>query len=64
MAVVTWKEFALQDDNLIAAVQASLESRVLNGYPLGDQEVLCRHIHQTAADWVNSYHRELSGVGR
>jgi phenylpropionate dioxygenase-like ring-hydroxylating dioxygenase large terminal subunit len=64
MAVVTWKEFALQDDNLIAAVQASLESRVLTGYPLGDQEVLCRHLHRTAVDWVNSYQRQLSGVGR
>jgi phenylpropionate dioxygenase-like ring-hydroxylating dioxygenase large terminal subunit len=64
MAVVTWKEFALQDDNLIAALQASLESRVLDGYPLGDQEVLCRHLHRTAADWVTSYRRELSGAGR
>jgi phenylpropionate dioxygenase-like ring-hydroxylating dioxygenase large terminal subunit len=64
MAVVTWKEFALQDDNLIAALQASLESGVLDGYPLGDQEVLCRHLHKTAVDWVNSYRRELSGVGR
>jgi Rieske 2Fe-2S family protein len=58
MAVVSWKEFALQDDNLIAAVQMTLESRVLDSFPLGDQEILCRHLHKTAGDWVGAYRAE------
>jgi Rieske 2Fe-2S family protein len=62
MAVVTWKEFALQDDNLIAAIQRSLESRVLTHFPLGDQEILCRHLHKTAVDWVMEYEAQETKV--
>jgi len=62
MAAVTFKEFALQDDNLIAAAQMMLESRVVTSFPLGDQEILCRHLHKVAADWVNDYQRQRAGV--
>jgi phenylpropionate dioxygenase-like ring-hydroxylating dioxygenase large terminal subunit len=62
MAVVSWKEFALQDDNIISAIQMTLESGVVTSFPLGDQEVLCRHIHRTAAEWVDGYRRERAGV--
>ena len=57
MVVVSWKEFALQDDNIVAAIQSTLESGVVTEFPLGDQEVLCRHIHRTASDWVEDYRR-------
>jgi len=52
MAAVTFKEFALQDANTLEATQMSLESRVIDRFPLNDQEVLCRHLHQVVAEWV------------
>jgi phenylpropionate dioxygenase-like ring-hydroxylating dioxygenase large terminal subunit len=55
MTAVTFKEFALQDDNLVISVQSTLGSAGLTSFPLGDQEVLCRHLHRTAADWVEAY---------
>jgi len=60
MTAVTFKEFALQDDNLIAAVQTTLDAGVLASFPLGDQEILVRHLHKTARDWVEAYRRERS----
>jgi hypothetical protein len=62
MAVVSWKEFALQDDNIISSIQMTLESGVVTDFPLCDQEVLCRHIHRTAADWVDGYRRRPAEV--
>jgi hypothetical protein len=58
MAAVTYKEFALQDANTLEATQSMLESRVVDRYPLSDQEVTCRHFHKTAGDWVDEYRRE------
>jgi len=58
MTAVTFKEFALQDDNLVAAAQMMLESGVATSFPLGDQEILCRHLHKVAADWVDDYRRD------
>jgi glycine betaine catabolism A len=62
MAAVTFKEYALQDGNTLEATQMMLESRVLNTFPLNDQEILCRHLHKVAADWVDDYTREHAGV--
>ncbi len=62
VSVVTWKEFALQDDNLIMAVQMMLESRVVTSFPLSDPEILCRHLHRVAVDWVDDYRREHADV--
>jgi hypothetical protein len=53
MAAATFREFALQDDNLIVAQQAMLESGVVDRFPLGDQEILCRHLHAVVAQWVD-----------
>jgi len=58
MTVATFKEFALQDDNLIMSVQATLGSAGLTSFPLGDQEVLCRHLHKTVASWIEDYRRD------
>jgi glycine betaine catabolism A len=58
MTAVTFKEFALQDDALIASIQTTLDAGVLASYPLGDQEILVRHLHKTARDWVAAYRRE------
>jgi hypothetical protein len=38
-----------------------LESRVVQQFPLNDQEVLLRHLHKTARDYVSEY---ASTVGR
>lgn len=59
MCAVTFKEFALQDDNLLVSVQATLGAAGVTDFPLGDQEILCRHLHKTAQDWVQRYEREL-----
>ena len=40
-----------------------LESRVIERFPLNDQEVLCRHLHKEAAEWVDEYKKlEEAGV--
>jgi Rieske 2Fe-2S family protein len=64
MAAVTFKEYALQDANTLEATQLMLESRVVTAFPLNDQEVLCRHLHKVAADWVDDYTRERAEVTR
>ena len=60
MTAVSLKEFALQDDSLIESIQATLGSAGLTDFPLGDQEILCRHLHQTAQEWVSAFQGELS----
>ena len=50
LAAVSFKEFGLQDANTLEATQTMLESRVVDRFPLGDQEVLCRHLHKETAD--------------
>jgi len=62
MAAVTFKEYALQDGNTLEATQTMLESRVVTTFPLNDQEILCRHLHKVAADWVDEYQRERVGA--
>ena len=54
-AAVTFKEYGLQDANTLEATQTMLESRVLERFPLMDQEVLCRHLHKVAANgWTTT----------
>jgi len=55
LAGVCFKEFALQDANTLEATQSMMESRVIEKFPLSDQEVLCRHLHKEVGDWVNDY---------
>jgi phenylpropionate dioxygenase-like ring-hydroxylating dioxygenase large terminal subunit len=62
MAAVSFKEFGLQDGNTLEATQSMLESGVIKEFPLMDQEVLCRHLHKVAADWVNEYKLEKQGA--
>lgn len=62
MAAVTFKEFGLQDANTLEATQRMLESRVVAAFPLCDQEVLCRHLHQVAREWVDDYRKSRQEV--
>jgi phenylpropionate dioxygenase-like ring-hydroxylating dioxygenase large terminal subunit len=61
LAVVTFKEYALQDGNTLEATQTMLESSSpVNTFPLGDQEVLLRHLHRTARGYVNEYQQQTA----
>lgn len=59
VASVMFKEFALQDAGMLGGTQAALEVAPVDGFPLGDQEVLVRHFHKEVADWVATYQHEL-----
>jgi len=59
LAVVTFKEYALQDGNTLEATQTMLESRTpVKTFPLNDQEILLRHLHHTARSFVNEYEQQ------
>ncbi len=60
LAVVTFKEFALQDGNTLEATQTMLESKILKEFPLNDQEILLRHLHTTARKYVDNYEQPQS----
>ncbi|MBV8387174.1 MAG: aromatic ring-hydroxylating dioxygenase subunit alpha [Acidimicrobiia bacterium] len=53
-AAVMFKEFALQDAGMLGGTQAALETQVVDGFPLNDQEILVRHFHKAVADWVSA----------
>jgi hypothetical protein len=55
LAVVTFKEYALQDGNTLEATQTMLESRAVTEFPLNDQEILLRHLHTTARRYVSEH---------
>jgi ring hydroxylating enzyme alpha subunit len=59
MAVVTFKEYALQDGNTLEATQSMLESNTpVSRFPLGDQEVLLRQLHVTARRYVSEFEQQ------
>jgi hypothetical protein len=39
-----------------------LESRVVSEFPLNDQEILLRHLHRTAGQYVAEYQRRQPGT--
>ena len=51
---MTFKEYAFQDANTLEATQTQIGTRVVTDFPLCDQEILLRHLHQTACEYVNS----------
>jgi hypothetical protein len=55
LAAVTFKEYAFQDANTLEATQTQIGTRVVTEFPLCDQEILLRHLHKTAWDYVNRY---------
>jgi phenylpropionate dioxygenase-like ring-hydroxylating dioxygenase large terminal subunit len=57
LAAVTFKEYGLQDGNTLEATQTMLESQAVREFPLNDQEVLLRHLHKTARDYVADFER-------
>ncbi|NUU23487.1 MAG: aromatic ring-hydroxylating dioxygenase subunit alpha [Streptomycetaceae bacterium] len=63
LAVVTFKEYGLQDGNTLEATQTMLESRAISEFPLNDQEVMLRHLHITARQYVAD-HLERTGAAK
>ena len=62
VTAVVSKEAALQDAGTLDGTQMGLESRAISEYPLSDQEVTVRHLHQVVGDWVQSYLRDGQAV--
>jgi phenylpropionate dioxygenase-like ring-hydroxylating dioxygenase large terminal subunit len=61
LAVVTFKEYGLQDGNTLEATQRMLESRTpVKSFPLNDQEILIRHLHTTVKQYVEEYQKEAA----
>ncbi len=52
---MTFKEYAFQDANTLEATQTQIGTRVVTDFPLCDQEILLRHLHHTAHNYVNTY---------
>ena len=52
---MTFKEYAFQDANTLEATQTQIGTRVVTDFPLCDQEILLRHLHKTAHDYVDRY---------
>ena len=64
MAVVTFKEYGLQDSNTLEATQTMLESRVVTEFPLNDQEILLRLLHKAAQEYVDKYLHTSTAHGK
>jgi hypothetical protein len=62
LGIATIKEYALQDCGTLEATQMGLESRVVSTFPLGDQELMCRHLNKMVNDWVDDYRRSRAEV--
>ncbi|OHV39297.1 MULTISPECIES: aromatic ring-hydroxylating oxygenase subunit alpha [Pseudofrankia] len=62
LAAATFKEYGLQDANTLEATQSMLESRAVSEFPLNDQEVLLRHLHQTARAFCAEYVKTTPGA--
>ncbi len=60
LAAVTFKEYAFQDANTLEATQTQIGTRVVTDFPLCDQEILLRHLHNTAHEYVDRYKASLA----
>jgi len=60
LGIATIKEYALQDCGTLEATQMGLESRAVTSFPLGDQELMCRHLNKVVNDWVADYQRKCA----
>lgn len=60
LAVVTFKEYGLQDGNTLEATQTMIESGAVAEFPLCDQEVALRHLHRTARRYVDEHQGRTS----
>jgi hypothetical protein len=40
-----------------------LDDPIVDDFPLSDQEILVRHLHKVAVDWVSEYQNERQPAG-
>src|SRR4029450_11914927 len=57
LGIATIKEYALQDCGTLEATQMGLESRAGSAFPLGGQELMCRHLNKAGNEWCFGYRR-------
>jgi nitrite reductase/ring-hydroxylating ferredoxin subunit len=57
---VSFKEYLLQDCNTLEATQSMLESGVIDRFPIGDQEILCRALIEETDRWIDAYQSEVT----
>ena len=60
MAVVTTKEYALQDANTLEATHTMLKTKVKTEFPLCDQEVLLRDLHYVVGKHLSEYDEKIA----
>jgi hypothetical protein len=48
---------------MLGGTQAALETGIVDDFPLNDQEILVRHLHKVAVDWVEDYRNVRGPVG-
>ena len=58
LTAVEFKEFLLQDANLLECAQAMLTTRAKTNFPLSDEEIVVRNIHRVSREAVEAYRRE------
>lgn len=64
LTAVEFKEFLLQDANLLECAQSMLSTAgVGRTFPMCDEEVLVRNLHRTSRGAVEAYRRERAGNG-
>jgi hypothetical protein len=63
LAAVTFKEYALQDANTLEATQTMIGTKVVNDFPLCDQEIMLRHLHKVTGDYVTGFKEEVASNG-
>ncbi len=64
LVAVEFKEFLLQDANLLECAQSMLSARIKSNFPLNDEEVLIRNNHKSVQDAVEQYRREKAAAGQ
>jgi Ring hydroxylating alpha subunit (catalytic domain) len=62
LAVVSFKEYGLQDGNTLEATQTMLESGAVSAFPLCDQEVMLRHLHRVCREYVADHQARQPGT--
>ncbi|HTR70430.1 MAG TPA: aromatic ring-hydroxylating dioxygenase subunit alpha [Mycobacteriales bacterium] len=62
LAVVTFKEYGLQDGNTLEATQTMIESGAVDAFPLCDQEVMLRHLHTVCRRYIADYEASRGGA--
>lgn len=63
LTAVEFKEFLLQDANLLECAQARLNYGARDHFPLSDEEVLVRNLHQRSREAVDAYRAERVEAG-